>query len=92
MCESLQSRPTPCDPMDCSLPGSSVHGILLARLLDGLPFPSLGDPPNLGINPASLTFPALIGRFFTTSATWKVPCLLLDLLIVGERALSSAFQ
>ena len=24
--KSLQSCPTPCDPMDCSLPGSSVHG------------------------------------------------------------------
>ena len=29
-----QSRPTLCDPMDCSLPGSSVHGILLARILE----------------------------------------------------------
>ena len=26
-----QSCPTPCDPMDCSLPGSSVHGILQAQ-------------------------------------------------------------
>ena len=32
--KSLQSRPTPCDPMDCSLPGSSVHGILQARILE----------------------------------------------------------
>ena len=29
-----QSRPTLCDPMDCSLPGSSVHGILQARILE----------------------------------------------------------
>ena len=28
-----QSCPTLCDPMDCSLPGSSVHGILQARRL-----------------------------------------------------------
>ena len=28
----LQSCPTLCNPMDCSLPGSSVHGILQARL------------------------------------------------------------
>ena len=27
--------PTLCDPMDCSLPGSSVHGIFQARILDG---------------------------------------------------------
>ena len=29
-----QSCPTPSDPMDCSLPGSSVHGIFQARVLE----------------------------------------------------------
>ena len=29
-----QLYPTLCDPMDCSLPGSSVHGILQARILE----------------------------------------------------------
>ena len=32
--EVIQSCPTPSDPMDCSLPGSSVHGILQARVLE----------------------------------------------------------
>ena len=32
--KSLQSCPTLCDPMDCSLPGFSVHGILQARTLE----------------------------------------------------------
>ena len=32
--KSAQSCPTLCDPVDCSLPGSSVHGILQARVLD----------------------------------------------------------
>ena len=32
--KSLQSCPTLCEPMDCSLPGSSVHGILQARILE----------------------------------------------------------
>ena len=32
--KSLQSCPTLCNPMDCSPPGSSVHGILQARLLE----------------------------------------------------------
>ena len=32
--EVVQSCPTPSDPMDCSLPGSSVHGILQARVLE----------------------------------------------------------
>ena len=30
----IQSCPTLCDPMDCSLPGSSVHGILQVRPLE----------------------------------------------------------
>ena len=34
--EVTQSNPTLRDPMDCSLPGSSVHGILLARELEGV--------------------------------------------------------
>ena len=29
-----ESGPTLCDPMDCSPPGSSLHGILQARILD----------------------------------------------------------
>ena len=53
MCaQLLQSCPALCSPMDCSLPGSSVHGILQARILEwvaiallpgngnGLPLPS----------------------------------------------------
>ena len=38
--KSLQSCPTPCDPMDCSPPGSSVHGILQARILQCVAMPS----------------------------------------------------
>ena len=33
----------------------------------GLPFPTPGDLPNPGIEPASLTSPALAGGFFTTA-------------------------
>ena len=32
--EVAQSCPTLCDPMDCSLPGSSVHGVFQARVLE----------------------------------------------------------
>ena len=42
-----------CDPMDCSPPDSSVHGILQAGILSGFPFPSPGDLPNPGIEPRS---------------------------------------
>ena len=34
--KSLQSHPILSDPMDCSLPGSSVHGIFQARVLEGV--------------------------------------------------------
>ena len=42
-----------CDPMDCSHPGSSVHGIFQARILEWLPIPTPGDLPNPGIEPRS---------------------------------------
>ena len=32
--EVAQSYPTPSDPMDCSLPGPSIHGIFQARVLE----------------------------------------------------------
>ena len=41
-----------CDPMDCSPPGCSVHGILQARILE-LPCPPPGDLRNPGIEPRS---------------------------------------
>ena len=48
-----QSCLTLFDPMDCSPPGSSVHGILQTRILEWIAFPSPGDLPNLGIEPGS---------------------------------------
>ena len=39
-CLVTQSCPTLCDPMDCSPPGSSVHGILQARILQWVALPS----------------------------------------------------
>ena len=45
------------------------------------PFPSPGDLPNPGIEPTSLTSPALAGRFFTTSTTWVSICLLIPITI-----------
>ena len=48
-----QSCPSLCDLMDCSPPGSSVHGILQARILEWLPFPSPGDLPDPGVESGS---------------------------------------
>ena len=53
--KSFQSRPTLCNPMDCSLPGFSVHGILQARILEWVAISySRGS-----IEPLSLMYPAL---------------------------------
>ena len=38
--KSLQSCPIFCNPVDCSPPGSSVHGILQARILEWIVMPS----------------------------------------------------
>ena len=62
------SCPTLCDTRDGSLPGSSVHGILQARLLE---CPHPGDLPDSGIEPMSLASPVLACGFFTTSTTWE---------------------
>ena len=61
--------------MDCSLPGSSVHGTLQAKILEWVVCPSPGDLPKPGIEPLSLVSPALTGRFFTTSSTLGFPIL-----------------
>ena len=51
VCVCTQSCPAICYPMDCSPPGSSVHGILQSRIL-GCPPPV--DLPNPGMKPMSL--------------------------------------
>ena len=57
--------------MDCSPPGASLHGILHARILSGLPFPPPGDLPDPGIEPVSPVAPTVAGRFFTTELPGK---------------------
>ena len=50
------SGPTLCGPMDCSPPGSSVHGILQARILEWVAIPSPGDLPDPGIKPGQILY------------------------------------
>ena len=61
-----QSCPTVCDPIDYSLPGSSVHGILQARILESVAISfSMGSS-----QPRDATWVFLIaGRFFTICTT-----------------------
>ena len=57
-CVCLSSVPQPgpilCDPTDCPPPGSSVHGIFQARILESVAISSSkGNLPNPGIKPVS---------------------------------------
>ena len=61
--KSIQSCPTLYDPIDGSPLGSSVPGILQARILEWVAIPFSGDLPDPGIEPMS---PALAEGFFTT--------------------------
>ena len=56
----VQSHMTPCDPLDYSSTGFSVHDIFKAIIVEWLPFPSPGDLPT-GIEPLSPEPPALAG-------------------------------
>ena len=62
----------PCDPMDHSLPGSSVHGIFQARILEWVAMPSFSgsSPPReqTCISSASCT----AGEFFTAEPQGKL--------------------
>ena len=49
----IQSGLTLCDPMGCSPPGSSVHGILQAWILELVAIPLSRDLPHQGIEPGS---------------------------------------
>ena len=69
--KSLESCPTLCDPMDYSLPVSSVHEILQIRVLEWVTVLSSRGSSHTRMKPASCMSPALAGRFFITSATWE---------------------
>ena len=79
-CLMTQSRPTLCSPMDYSLPGSSVHGILQARILEWVAISSSRGASRLGMEPVSPVSPALASSFFTAEPPGKrgqtqAPCI-----------------
>ena len=67
----LQSCPTLCDSMDRSPPGSSVHGILQARILEWVAMPAFRRSSQPRDQTHIFMSPALAGWFFTTTATWE---------------------
>ena len=62
LCVYAQSRPTLCNLMDCSPPGSSVHGVPQVRMLEWVAISYSRGSSQTRDQPMS---PALAGRFFT---------------------------
>ena len=70
--------PTFCYPMDYSLPGSSVHRILQARILEWFAILFSGDLPNPGIEPGS---PALQADSLPSEPPGKVTLLIREICL-----------
>ena len=69
-CSVIKSCPAFCDPMDCSLPGSSVHGICQARTLEWVAISSTRGSSQ----PRDLTRVSSIGRQILYHWTsWEAP-------------------
>ena len=69
--KSLQSCLTLCNPMDCSPPGSSVHGILQARILEWVAIP-LSKGSSQPRDRTQISFSSCTAsRFFTTEPLGK---------------------
>ena len=80
-----ESCPALCDPMDCSLPGSSVHGVFQARILKWVAI-SYSQPR---IKPMSPAF--LLGRqVLLPLYRWQAPLLPLEVSKLAEYIMSNA--
>ena len=82
-CVHAKSCPTLCD-WTAGHQAPLFMGLSRQEYWSGLPRPSLGNLPNPGTEPSSLTYPALTGRFFTTSTTWEANTLLKPVSIKKE--------
>ena len=86
--KSLQSCPTLCDPMDCSQPGSSVHGTLQVRTLEWVTMPSSrgSSQPRDGIQESRLS---ILQYWRPGFDPWigKIPWQLTPVFLPGQRSL-----
>ena len=71
--KTLQLCPTLCGPIDCSLPGSPVHGIFQARILEWVAMPSSrGFFPTQGSNLCFLHFKWILYCWVTREAPYFI--------------------
>ena len=79
------SCPTLCDPMNCSLPGFSVHGIFQARILEWVAISySMGSSQPRDWNPVSCV--SCTGRWFITTVSRAAQNLLTTNLVENQRS------
>ena len=71
--QPLQSCLTLCHPLDCSPPGSSIHGILQARILQWVAMPSSRGFSWPKGQTLRISYVSSTGKFFTPGATWDAP-------------------
>ena len=91
--KSLQLCLTICDPMDCSLPGSSVHGILQARILEWVVISfSRGSPPRDWTCISGITDDSLPLSHLKSLSRSLVLFLLLYLSFFFKRLVNSGFK
>ena len=65
-----QSCRTLCDPVDCSPPGSSVHGVFQARTLERVAI-SFSRGSSRHSDQSSVSCVSCVGRWVTSSASWE---------------------
>ena len=81
VCMCAQLYPTLYDPVDCSLPGSSVHGIFQSGILERVPI-SYSWGFSLSVDQTHVSFiSAFAGKFFTTSTALEAQSRFKDKLI-----------
>ena len=91
MCaKSLQSCPALCHPIDRSPAGSSVHGILLARMLEWVAMPSSRGSSWPGDWTHISYVCSLVGGFFSANATWEGFSCFYVLAILHNAAVNTA--
>ena len=89
--EVAQSCPTLCDPMDCSLPGSSIHGILQARILEWIAISfskAFIISCSLGLLITDLSVSAYLGKSLFLFYFWRI--VLLDVKFLNYSLFLSA--
>ena len=87
-----QSCLTLCNPMDCNPPGSSVHRIFQARILERVVMPYFRGASQPRVELMSLASPTLAGGFFTTEPPRKQQLSLPSIYLFSCRSSSSVTE